>query len=470
MQSASASDSTQDESGRAFLITISPSQHDFVRRLARHLIRWHVAISAGFVAFGVLLAFLPDLAERVAPVLGPVSRQETLIVALVLTWILVTVVLSVARRPLTTDDLVLLLGTAMLSVLYLIFLRERATFGDMWDYLNAGRAIGLGEPFPSRYVYPPLWAYVLAGFQAGLGERAAEIFCFVINHLSLVAFLPLAVVFLQRCGMSRQRATLLVLVATAINVATVRNVVYVQVNFLVLDLLLLGVLAPRRYWWLAGTALAVGTHIKLLPLIAIPLFVMEKRWRLLVAYGVAMGALFAATALPHGLTYWGDFVQNLGAWQPAPFRAASIPAFLGNTAELFGLPIGGWLVARPLQLALAGAIVWLSWRAGGRRVFTGGTPQPSRVIDGLVPGLFLWPVLSPTLWVHHLVVLIPSALALIPYLGGSRRAAVFAVCWFLVFLSPTVDLYPVSYLRLVGWLGLLYLAAVVIREGRTRAC
>ena len=81
-----------------------------------------------------------------------------------------------------------------------------------------------------------------------------------------------------------------------------------------------------------------------------------------------------------------------------------------------------------------------------------------------MPLLFLWLVLSPTVWVYHLVVLIVPALMLTPHLRTTSRQAAFMAGWFLVFCFPTVDVYPVSYLRLVGWLGLLVLTAIVIRE------
>jgi hypothetical protein len=446
------------------LISLSPDQHAYVQKLSRSLWRWHIGITLAILGVGIGAAVFPDFGRQIAPTLGPQTHHVGLIVALVLTWVLVTVVLLRTQRPMTTDGLVLFLSTAAFSLLLLIFLRERTSFGDFGDFTNAGRAILAGESFPPRYHYPPLWAYLIAGIQWLLGDRASDIFCFVVTHLSTVGFLPLAVVCLTRCGIPVQRSTFLVLAATAINVATVRNMAYVQTNYLVLDLLLIGVLAPAGRWWLAAIALAVGAHIKLLPLIVLPLLVLERRWHVATGFVVVGLILFVATSLPHGLTYWASSLENLSSWDESPFRAASLTGFLENTADVFGWAADGRAIAGPLQAALAAFVGWLTWRAARNRTFTAPGAAPDGVLDGLVPLLFLWLVLSPTVWVYHLVVLIVPALMLTPHLTTTSRQAAFMAGWFLVFCFPTVDVYPVSYLRLVGWLGLLVLTAIVIRE------
>ena len=241
------------------------------------------------------------------------------------------VLLLATRRSLATDDLVLLVATALLSLLYLVILREHVLFGDFQAYIRAAHAINDGEPFHARYIYPPLWASLLAVIQSGLGHRAAEIFCFALNHISLVAFLPLAVLVLERCGLSRRLAALLMLIALAVNVPVLRNLVYVQINILVLDLVLVAVLAAPRHWLLAGLALAVSTHLKILPVLVLPLFVLERRWRFLAAFFGGLLLLFAATAIPYGLGYWEDFLQNLRVWQPPALRSAALPSLLASS-------------------------------------------------------------------------------------------------------------------------------------------
>lgn len=438
----------------------------FVQNLARSLWRWHLGITASIFAVGASAAIFPEFGSRIAPTLGPQTHHVGLIVALVLTWVLLTVALRIACRPLEIDDLVLLLGTVLVSLLYLIFLRERGSFGDIGDYIQAGKTIRSADALPIRYIYPPLWAYVLSWIQSGLGDRASEIFCFVVNHSSIVASVPLMSMFLERCGWCRRSAALAVFAAIMFNTAVVRNVAYVQVNFLVLDLLLLGVLLPRRLWWLAALSLAIGIHVKLLPIVVLPLLLLEKRWLLLAGTLVLVTLLVGATAWPDGARYWKGFYVNLSAWQPHALRSASISGFFVSSTDLLGIPGNPQLLARAVQLVLAIVVLLTVWGALRENTFTRRAESRDGVVDGLLPMLFLWPVLSPTVWVHHLIVLILPALAVLPLLGTLRTVTVFIVCWFLVFLFPTVDIYPVSYLRLAGWLGFLSIMVLVVRKGR----
>jgi hypothetical protein len=453
------------------LPSTSGNRSGFLPDIARRLLVWHLLITGGYVICGLLVALRPELGARIASTLGPATNHIALIVSLVLSWVLVTAVLFVVIRiRLTTDNLILLTATAVLSLLYLAILRERVVFGDFTDYIGAAYAVISGEPLPDRYLYPPLWASFLGVVLDVLGRRAAEIVIFSLNHISLVAFLPLSVVFLQRCGFSRRSASLLMLGALAVNVTVLRHIANQQIQFIVLDLALIAVLSAPRNWLLAGLALALSTHLKVLPALLVPLFVVERRWRFTAAYVGGLLLFFAATAIPHGIEHWQDLPRNLGTWEPYALRSASVPSFIANSAAFFGVTISAKFAALPIQLALAILVVWLTWLAMKRRAFTGGQSTSSNgLVDGLVPALFLWPIVSPGVWVHHLVVLILPAVIIASRLSSARQWATFIACYFLVFFYPTIDVYPWSYLRLCGWLGLLGLLVPIVRFNQPAA-
>ena len=115
----------------------------------------------------------------------------------------------------------------------------------------AAKAMLTGAPLPDRYIYPPFWAFLLSLIQRAFGggvagDGAAILFCFLINHLSIVAFFVLGSLFLSRCGLSRTFAALLLFAAMLANAPVVRNILYVQVNLLMIDLVLAGVLVMGR--------------------------------------------------------------------------------------------------------------------------------------------------------------------------------------------------------------------------------
>ena len=64
----------------------SPRNTDsFLPELARRLLVWHFAITAGYVIFALLLVLRPELSARLAPTLGPLTNHVALIVSMVLT-------------------------------------------------------------------------------------------------------------------------------------------------------------------------------------------------------------------------------------------------------------------------------------------------------------------------------------------------------------------------------------------------
>lgn len=430
---------------------------------------------------GILLSFIivwksPAVSLDDVYELGPGTFEPSLIVSVFFLWCLAGTVLWWARgRNVTSDTLVLLVGAAVISLVYLTFLREHVWFGDYRTYIRAAKAMLAGSPLPERYLYPPLWAFLISLIQRAAGggttgDGAAILFCFVMNHLSIVGFFVLGSLFLSKCGLSRTLSSLLLFAAMVVNVPVLRNMVYVQVNLLIVDLVLAGVLVFRRSTLLSAFLFALATHVKVIPVTLLPVFLYRKEYRWLIYYGLLCAGIAWVTTLPGGWGHYRAFIENLWSWHPAPLRSSTIYGFLLRTNMLFGsrLPVRGLF-----NVARAALVLWLytlSYLSLRRDVFAGISHERSRgLINGIVPLMFILPVVSPTVWVHHFVVLVIPAILALTHMRGIRRLGLWVTGYFFTFILPAFDFYPWSYLRLVGWLALLVaLSDVVLSAPTTR--
>jgi hypothetical protein len=434
---------------------------------------YYWALTAAVLASFVLVWRGPAVALADVYEPGPGTNEPSLIVSLVLLWCLLGIVLWwLTRRGLTADTLPLLVGAVVVSLLYLALLRERVFFGDYRAYMGAARAMLAGAPLPDRYLYPPFWAFLLSLIQrafggGAVGDGAAMLFIFVANHLSVVGFFILGSLFLRRCGLSRALASLLMLAAVVVSAPVLRNMVYLQVNLILVDLVLAGVLVLRRSVVLSALFFALATHLKVVPLAFVPVFIYRREYRWVVLYGLFCAGVAWMTTLTGGVAYYREFIENLGQWHPAGLRSCSLYSFFERTRRLlpFGLPAGGLFNAT--RVVLGGWAYALSYLSIRGRVFAEGPDaRTAAVINGLVPLWFLLPIVAPTVWVHHLVVIIIPALLVLGSMRGARNVSLWVAGYFFTFLLPAFDFYPWSYLRLAGWLALFAALSIAVRRPR----
>jgi hypothetical protein len=81
--------------------------------------------------------------------------------------------------------------------------------------------------------------------------------------------------------------------------------------------------------------------------------------------------------------------------------------------------------------------------------------------------MFLLPIVSPTVWVHHLVILIVPTVLALTHMRSTRYLGLWGAGYFFVFVLPVFDFYPWSYLRLAGWLALLLALSDAVLSPRT---
>jgi hypothetical protein len=380
---------------------------------------------------------------------------------------LVTLALTaaIAFGKLTKKTLPAFLVFFTLALLYLSFAREHVHYGDIQDYLGAAKAVATAAPLPPRYVYPPLWAVFLGRIWALGGDPAVKLTCFFTNQFFLVWAIPLFMILLRRITQTTTTAALVTGAVLVVNVPAIRNIVYVQINFLVLFLILASALTSRKRPFLSAALLAVATHLKVFPLFFLPVLIMPWKKRGVLAFMIWMVSIAGILIYLDGSRYFQDFVQNLSAWSPNPFRSSSLTGFISNSLSLAGVSRGGALIAKLLTIPL----IALIFKAGRQlwQIQTRELPleQDQVLVKGLGLLMFLFPLLSPTVWVHHLIVLILPAAILLLHVKTHRDITLFFAAFAAVFLLPVFDWYPWSYIRMAGWIVLLGLYSLIVPRG-----
>ncbi len=446
-----------------------------MQRRARRALTAFLVLTLGILVSFLVVWLSPAVSLADVYEVGPGTYEPSLIVSLALLWCLVgTVLWWLSRRAVTSDTLVLLVGAVVISLFYLTVLREHVWFGDIELYVRAAKVMSAGAEMTGRYVYPPFWAFFLSTIYRVLGggvvgDGAIILTCFVLNHLSTVGFFVLGSLFLSRCGLSRTFSSLLLLAAMLVSAPILRNMVYVQVNLLLVDLILGGVLVFRRSVLLSAMMFAVATHLKVVPVLFIPVFLYRREYRWVIYYGLFLAGIAWVTTLTGGIGYYRVFLENLTQWHPASLRSSSFYGFFKRTDMLLRAQLPFNALFNVTRVILTLWVYALSYVSIRREAFVAGSTdsRSAALINGLVPLMFLWPATSPTVWPYHLVVLIIPAILTLVCLRGRRRLGLWGLGYFFTFLLPVFDFYPWSYLRLVGWLALLAALSDTVLSPRT---
>jgi len=362
-----------------------------------------------------------------------------------------------------------------------------------WDYEqyeNAFRSIvRLRNPYESmRYLYPPPFAQAMASlhtfgdwlYSPGgwlFSSETINLWLFVYYiHQCLQFFLVnlaywLSCRFAFRIGFPRLEGILLVSGLFLFNYPLVRTLQLNQVNLYVLNAVLIAVLALRRFPFLSGVAVALGGLIKIYPFtLGAPLLGMKK-WKAIL--GVLVGAglvIFIQTDMGRNLSIWKQFVsfylsfpveRESSLW----FRNSSTLSFVRNLVHFTGMPE---MIIPPLFLLAAFAVLaWMSTRFFQReKLFGSLEPEPIadvyRNFGHLLDFSVLALLIAPSAWDHHFVVAIPLALWAIA-LQGRNKPGWVGIGIASIFILPAFNVFPFSYLRLLGVILLLWFTPPGIR-------
>lgn len=320
-------------------------------------------------------------------------------------------------------------------------------FLDLQVYRMGAAALVDGRLYDARYpvadlpfTYPPFAALVMTPLAVLPWPLAAGLWA-AVSGLALAVVVD---VVRERCapvGGWLDRVPLWGLVAVLVLLQPVWSTFsFGQINLVLMALVVVDVLGPRRRW--SGALVGIAAGIKLTPffLIAFLVVVGRRRPAAVAAVSAAATVVGAAVLLPRqSWQYWTAVLVDpgrIGAPEYAGNQslAGLLPRLLGHDA-----PSSLWLmVAAPIGV-IALLIARRVWRQGD------GVPR----VLGLSIAAIGMLLCSPISWDHHWVWLVPVLLVLLA--DADRRRLVAASALVVVLVSRAIWWAPFRDGREFGW-------------------
>jgi len=317
------------------------------------------------------------------------------------------------------------------------------------------------------YIYPPLLGQILSP----LAVFSPETFYWAFFFLN-IALAALALVLIARLLGLETRPNVLPVLFLFLLLPTNRPLIstfyHGQINFLVLDALLAGLLLRRKNRpWLSGLFLGFAIIVKIYPALFVLPLLWAKKWRQLAALAAGGAVLVAASVAAFGASPWAAFLrftaETMTGRSTSPFLVefgtavlnVSVKGFLSHLFEAFAWnqagvgPLWAVLVAGLLLFALA------------RLRRTAWTTDLGLQAAALLP---LTVLLAPLSWSHHyIVVLVPLAYLFRLILAERRYGAFLGIALFgsLALYAISWKGFPFNHARTFGGLGLLLLVLLL---------
>jgi hypothetical protein len=279
---------------------------------------------------------------------------------------------------------------------------------------------------------------------------------------------PLLYRFARRLGFRKLTAVFLVAVLLLINTPLLRTIRHTQVNLIVLDLVLIGLLVADRLSLVSGFSIAAGVHLKLYPAVLFVPWLLARRWRAIFWGLVGLGLLIIANAAwGQNWALWDQFLAASQSFPPGnQFRDNSLHSLVFNGLAFLAAPLGmsGSMVRTIVSIVVIALSIILSGWIGLRifrrqRSLAEGAISAellyfSQAMDVLALGLLL----APRIWEHHYVLAVPVVLWGTA-VAGEKKPWLVGTAALLMLSLPTFDIFPLSYHRLAGLLLMLCLTS-----------
>ena len=411
----------------------------------------------GFAGFD---AFMQEAIYTHIPI-ALASAAMTWLLAGFLLWLILT-------GRITRETSLKWAGFFLIAFLYLNVLRERVRYGDIDYYTQAAFALIKNNPLPDTYFYPPLWATLLS-FLTPFGENGILLVAWIANVLSLLLFYLLLQRVLEIYQFNSFTAALTSGLFILVNMPVIRTFMYVQVNFHVMNFILLSILFYKDRPFLSAFMLALAVHFKASPAVLVLAFLLDFNWKWLLWFTISMILIALFTVAIYGFSPFFDFINNflfISAPHALSMHDSSFDSAIGIALSYFRVDFA---MVRLLVLLAKGltalAVIFLSIRSRG--FFSNGEGK-GHLFDSIVPLFVGMTLLSPLVWEHHALFLTLPFLLLLKKLESPAEWILYATAYLLVFLTPTFDYFPWSYGRLLGILILLgLLGKLRDRNGNT---
>ena len=174
-------------------------------------------------------------------------------------WLLTGFLLwLIFTERITKNNVLTWAGFFIVAFLYINILRERVRYGDIDYYTQAAFALINDKPLPDSYLYPPLWATLLS-FLTALGEEGILLIAWIANVLSLFLFYFLLHRILEHYQFKPNAAALIATLFILVNMPLIRTLMYVQVNFHVMNLIFLSILFYKDRLFLSALCIGAGS-------------------------------------------------------------------------------------------------------------------------------------------------------------------------------------------------------------------
>lgn len=397
---------------------------------------------------------------------GPLSDISITHLYLSLAWLLAgSFIVLLHTGIISKSNLLFFVPFYIYAFLYVNILRERFQYGDLSAYIRAAFNLHLGEPFYGRYIYPPLWASILEPM-ATLGGSFLGFLLLTLNYLSLLLFFILLYLILKRFGFDKLPAVLITFLALVVNVSIMRTLGYVQINLHVINLIIICLLLFPHRVWLSALTLSLACHLKVSPLILVIPFILGKEWRWLMYFVFFTIGIIFMTSVIHGFEYYSFFINNLMNNEYIvnfEFRDFSFDSLIRATLTQFGsnISLAPYFIW-PGKFIIAALGIFVTFKAAQTNIFYDNNKRENKVFNSVIICLFLMLILSPLIWVHHAVFVIFPCLILSKRIASSGQLFIFLGAYIAIFLIPTFDFYPFSYIRTIGVMLLLILASIFV--------
>jgi len=385
---------------------------------------------------------------------GPHSDLRLTIFYTLISWFLLgSILVLLVKKIINKKTALFFICFYLFAFLYANVLRERINYGDIGDYVRAAVNLYNREPLPLRYLYPPLWASLLQPF-VPLGEKFIIAVCMAANYFSLLLFFMLLTKVLNRYGFSHNFAAILTFVALSINVSVLRTLGYVQINFHVVNLILMSLLFYPKYSLFSALSLSIATHLKASPVLLVLPFLLKKDWKWLKNFLLTSLAIVGITSLINSFNYYADFIKNIMNIHNAnvlAFREFSIDSLVRATFRLFSLPPETtiYFIAGAKLVLLCTGLKVLALSIKNKSFFKGSLDN-ELIFNSYIVLIVLMMTLSPLIWEHHLIFLLMPMLILAKRISTLSQSIIYIALYILLFLIPTFDFYPLSYYRLLA--------------------
>ena len=404
-------------------------------------------------------------------------------------WTLLTIAVVFVevriRRAVTFGDLQHIVLPALVVTLYaylvtFYFWHENYDYGC---YSSAAMALQKEESmYGHGYLYTPVLAYILyaafhlisavAGFlNIHVLDAQIWLMVFYFYKCSQVLFLAgsiiLSLYLARNLGIGKSAAVYLVSALFLFNVPLISTLYWGQVNLVILFLFLASIAWLPRSPFMAGIVVGAGGMVKYYMLALVVPWIREQNWKALVGLVAGVCIVFIVTLLSVGASRaWSDFFAlqflpeiNYSFWNRSilsfvyAFLTICIPGLRSIDSPAESIAIISHIVA----IAVTGiyflvrlhrrCLVFKSVRTDGRdEVFLNTFRlQYSNAADFLALAVFV----SPLLWTHHFVLVMPLAIAAF-IANGQNRKLLFLLASFLIFGLPMFDVFPFSYAGLAG--------------------